>query len=64
MLKNENGKMLINYLFGKQIINRITLGEALKINNIKYWDNINSLRQIFSNEEDVKKNKRRHSHIH
>ena len=47
--------MLINYLFGKQIINRITLGEALKINNIIYWDNINSLRQIFSNEEDLEK---------
>lgn len=51
--KRENGKMIINYLFGKPIINRITLEEAIKVNNIKYWDDVKSLRQIFSSEEDL-----------
>ena len=57
--KRENGKMIINYLFGKSIINRITLEEATKINNIKYWNDVNSLRLIFSSEEDLSKNERK-----
>ena len=57
--KRENGKMIIYYLFGKPIINRITLEEATKINNIKYWNDVNSLRLIFSSEEDLSKNERK-----
>ena len=47
--------MIINYLFGKPVITRITLEEAVKINNIKYWDDVNSLRVIFSSEEYLQK---------
>ena len=51
----EGGKMRINYLFGKPTIKRIILQEAIKINNIKNWENVNYLREIFPAEEILTK---------
>ena len=55
--KREAGKMLINYLFGHPIIMSINLDEAQKINDIKYWDDLNLLRNIFPKEENSAENK-------
>ena len=49
----EAGKMLINYLFGKPVIKRINLEEAKKINDIKYWDDIEKLKTIFQEEDEL-----------
>jgi len=55
--KRETGKMLINYLFGHPIIMSINLDEAQKINDIKYWNDLNLLRNIFPKEENSVENK-------
>ena len=49
--EREGGKMFINYLFGKPVIKRINLEEAQKINDLKSWEDINALREIFDKEE-------------
>jgi len=50
----EGGKMLINYLFGKPVIKRINLDEAKKINDLNYWKDVDELRKIFKNNNDLK----------
>ena len=45
--EREGGKMFINYLFGMPVIKSINLEQAKKINNIKYWEDIEDLRKIF-----------------
>ena len=69
----EEGEMLINYLFGLPIINRIYLDEAIKINDIKNWESIEKLKSIFNFKEiqsektenniDLKVKKRFYDHI-
>ena len=49
----EAGKMLINYLFGKPVIKRINLEEAKKINDINYWGDIEKLKTIFREEDEL-----------
>ena len=51
--KREEGKILINYLFGKPVIQSIDLNEAKKINDINNWKNIENLRSIFSSETNL-----------
>ena len=46
--------MLINYLFGKPVIKRINLDEAKKINDLNYWKDVDELRKIFKNNNDLK----------
>ena len=54
----EGGKMFINYLFGIPVIKSINLDQAIKINNIKSWDDVEILRKIFPKEEkSLEKNK-------
>ena len=50
----EGGKMLINYLFDKPVIKRINLDEAKKINDLNYWKDVDELRKIFKNNNDLK----------
>ena len=53
--EREEGKMLINYLFGQPVIKSINLEEAEKINNINTWNDINLLRSIFPIEKELVK---------
>ena len=49
--EREAGKMLINYLFGIQIIKSINLEEANKLNDINNWSDVNLLRKIFPKDK-------------
>ena len=49
----EGGKMFINYLFDMPVIKSINLVEALKINDIKSWEKIETLRKIFPKENEL-----------
>ena len=48
----EDGKMLLNYLFGKPTIKRINLEEAEKINDCNNWKDITKLKKIFHNDNE------------
>ena len=48
----EDGKMLLNYLFGKPTIKRINLEEAEKINDCNNWKDITKLNKIFPNDNE------------
>ena len=61
---SEEGKMLINYLFGKPIIKSIDINEARKINNINNWKNVESLRSIFSSNANLPKEDEEKVKIH
>lgn len=47
----ENGQCLIFYLFGKSVIKNISNEQALLINDIKVWDNLETLKDIFKEEK-------------
>ena len=49
--KKESGENLINYLFGTPSIRRIYINEALKIDDINNWKEIDNLKNIFNHEE-------------
>ena len=61
--EKEGGIMFINYLFDIPIIPCITYEQALKINEIKNWNNINELHCIFNEQKKIyeteKNNKRK-----
>ena len=46
--EKEDGEMLIQYLFGIPVINKISFLEAKEILNEENWDNINKLHSIFN----------------
>ena len=48
----DGGKVFINYLFQKHLINEITINQANKILDINNWKNIKNLNKIFVNPED------------
>ena len=47
----ENDQCLIFYLFGKSVIKNINNEQALLINDIKVWDNLEKLKDIFKEEK-------------
>lgn len=46
----ENGKCLIYYLFGTDLICKINYNQSCEINNIRNWNDIKFLKKIFKNE--------------
>ena len=52
----ETGMTFINYLFGVSIINSINIEQSKKINDEKSWDNIDILKKIFEEENEIKSN--------
>ena len=50
--EKECGKMFINYLFGIPVIKSINLDQAIKINDIKSWDDVKILRKIFPKKNE------------
>ena len=48
----ENGKCIIFYLFGISIIKSIDYTQALKINSISSWEDLNILRKLFEKSEN------------
>ena len=51
----EGGKMFINYLFNMPVIRSINLEQAIKINDIKSWNDVEILRKIFPNKNELLK---------
>ena len=51
----EGGKMFINYLFNMPVIRSINLEQAIKINDIKSWNDVEILRKIFPNKNELAK---------
>ena len=50
--------MFINYLFNMPVITSINLDQAIKINDIKSWSDVEILRKIFPKEnKSLEKNK-------
>ena len=49
---SEGGKVVINYLFQKHLINEININQANKILDINNWKNIKNLCKIFVNPDD------------
>ena len=49
----ENNQCLIFYLFGKSIIKKINNEQASLINDIKIWDNLEKLKDIFREEKEI-----------
>ena len=47
------GNLYKNIIFGKPVIKRINLEEAKKINNIIYWGDIEKLKTIFKEEDEL-----------
>ena len=52
----EGGMTFINYIFGVSIINSINIEQSKKINDEKSWDNIDILKKIFEEENEIKSN--------
>ena len=46
----ENGKCLIYYLFEKDVIQKINYNQALEINKVNNWDDLDILHKIFEQE--------------
>lgn len=52
--ERENGLFLILHLFGKNIIKNINNEQASLINDIKTWDNLEKLKDIFKEDNNIK----------
>lgn len=56
----ENGKCLIYYLFDKDVVQKINYNQALEINKVNNWDDLDILHKIFeqeSNYNEIEKEK-------
>jgi len=52
---NEEGMVFINYLFGKYMITTINSEQSKIINYIKNWDNVDNLREILTEKNEIKR---------
>ena len=52
--ERENGQCLILHLFGKNIIKNINNEQASLVNDLKTWDNLEKLKDIFKEDNNIK----------
>ena len=52
--ERENGHCLILHLFGKNIIKNINNEQASLVNDLKTWDNLEKLKDIFKEDNNIK----------